>query len=134
MVRAELAHIVIHEHEQDELIRSATGDALDVDASAILEDMRRSHLPGAASLTAETVAQDIRAFEGKNMEWTQKHIAEINDGLAMLTFGCDGLLKMRAARGGIVFTATVCAAPIHLEREASDDGIEPAIVHRREIA
>ncbi len=77
--------------------------------------------------SAEDIVMAMRSQTTTFLEGMDEHREELKDDVARLTDGCDGPLKMRAARAGQLITVTVCMSP-----EAPEDSevSEQAIVQR----
>lgn len=80
--------------------------------------------PGVIALSDEIAVGEIGELTGLCDE-----SEEVEGGIATMTNGCPGPLKMKAEdpKTGRIYTATVCRSPLI---PPSDDGIEPARVSR----
>ena len=121
-------HIDRHNVDVDDAISRSVSDLPDVVASAISESAQMFGLPG-DGIAPTQIADKLRKQDGEIVEGLTAHIADLEAKRGQLTETCAGPLGMRAMRGGIEYTITVCTSPV-MPKVASS---EPAHVVRRDI-
>jgi len=70
---------------------------------------------------ANDVKHQLRMMVGKDMETIDQEIDSEQAGINANALACSGVLKMRASKGDVTYTANICTSP----RVYSRDSVQP---------
>lgn len=84
------------------------GENLVGDAGERFDEIIEAALPEAI---ADEAKQAIRQRVGKDLEEIDKEVAEIREDMDSNALSCSGILKMRASKGDVTYTVSVCTSP-----------------------
>jgi hypothetical protein len=104
---AKLFALLIIKHLAEE-----TGESLVGEPGERFDAMVEARMPGEA---ADEAKQFIRKAVGSRIDDLDQHITDTQDEIAANALSCGGILRMRAVKGDVAYTAGICtSARIHI--------------------
>lgn len=100
-------------------IMLATGSTMVGESGEQFDEFLTLQLPADE---VDEAKQNIRKFVGNNLEDIDRRMDEVRSTSQELTASCDGRLRMRAAKAGVVYTVSICTASSVREVDEYEDG------------
>lgn len=108
---AELAKLMARQE-----MGNRVGESLVGDEGKEFDEMLEANLPKEVAAEAKT---NVRQVVGDGLEDVDRRITDVKDKITADALACDGVLKMRATKGDVIYTVSVCTSQREYTRDSS---------------
>lgn len=92
------------------------GESLVGEEGREFDEMLETKLPEKIAAEAKT---NLRQLVGDGLEDIDRRITDVKDKITADALACDGVLKMRATKGDVIYTVSVCTSQREYTRDSS---------------